>query len=46
MSELLIHRKKKQKTPKRRRLINTEDQTRKKVRFNISSTIYEDQSAI
>ena len=48
MSELLMFRKKKVKSTRRRRsTIAGDDQTsRKKVRFNISSTIYEDVSAI
>ena len=47
MSELLTHRKKKTKRRRRSSITQgTEDQTRKKVRFNISSTIYEDASAI
>jgi hypothetical protein len=49
MSDLLTHKKKKVKSVRRRRSsISTgnDDQTRKKVRFNISSTIYEDVSAI
>jgi hypothetical protein len=46
MSELLKHKKRKAKMPKRRRnSICNDDSTRKKVRFNISSTIYEDASA-
>lgn len=50
MSELFTHKKKKTKSQRRRRSsinqTSTDDQTRKKVRFNISSTIYEDVSAI
>ncbi len=49
MSELLTHKKKKAKTGRRRRNSigqGNDDPTRKKVRFNISSTIYEDVSAI
>jgi hypothetical protein len=49
MSELLAHKKKKVKQSRRKRNSighNNEDTTRKKVRFNISSTIYEDVSAI
>jgi hypothetical protein len=50
MSELLTHKKKRSKGVKKRKNSNTlgaEDQSsKKKVRFNISSTIYEDASAI
>ena len=49
MSELLSHKKKKVKQSRRKRNSigqNNDDTTRKKVRFNISSTIYEDVSAI
>lgn len=50
MSDLLTHRKKKVKSTRRRRSsIGANDDpgsARKKVRFNISSTIYEDASAI
>jgi hypothetical protein len=49
MSELLKHKKRKTKSTKRKRNSigqTTEDSTRKKVRFNISSTIYEDASAM
>ena len=50
MSALFTHKKKKTKSQRRRRSsinqTSTDDQTRKKVRFNISSTIYEDVSAI
>lgn len=44
MSELLTHRKKKLKKRRRSNIAQQDDQTRKKVRFNISSTIYEDAS--
>jgi len=49
MSELLKHKKRKTKSSKRKRNSvgqTADDSTRKKVRFNISSTIYEDASAI
>ena len=49
MSELLKHKKRKTKASKRKRNSigqAADDSTRKKVRFNISSTIYEDASAI
>lgn len=49
MSELLTHRKKKVKTMRRRRgqfFINDDLSQKKKVRFNISSTIYEDASTL
>ena len=49
MSELLTHRKKKVKSMRRRRSSicqHENDSSKKKVRFNISSTIYEDASAI
>ena len=50
MSELLTHKKKKVKSTRRRRssIGQNEDSgsARKKVRFNISSTIYEDASAL
>lgn len=47
MSELFIHKKKQKSGQKRRKnSILAEDAQKKKVRFNISSTIYEEQSAI
>lgn len=49
MSELLTHKKKKSRTTRRRKNSigqGNEESTRKKVRFNISSTIYEDVSAL
>lgn len=49
MSDLLTHKKKRAKSLRRKRnSINqgNDESTRKKVRFNISSTIYEDASAI
>ena len=50
MSELLTYRKKKTKSIRKRKsslTLNTDDNTsKKKVRFNISSTIYEDASAL
>ena len=49
MSELLTHKKKKSRTTRRRKNSigqGGDDTTRKKVRFNISSTIYEDVSAL
>jgi len=52
MSELLTHRKKKKKSSRKRRShlgSANEDNlssNKKKVRFNISSTVYEDASAI
>ena len=49
MSDLLTHKKKRTKQSKRKRNNigqSNDESTRKKVRFNISSTIYEDASAI
>lgn len=49
MSELLTHKKKKSRTTRRKKNSigqGGDDTTRKKVRFNISSTIYEDVSAL
>lgn len=50
MSELLTYRKKKTKSIRKRKsslTVNTDDNShKKKVRFNISSTIYEDASAL
>jgi len=49
MSELLTHRKKKVKSMRRRKsqTVSNEDLNQKKrVRFNISSTVYEDASSL
>ena len=49
MSELLTYKKKKTKTMRKRNSLTLENENasqKKKVRFNISSTIYEDQSAL
>ena len=47
MSELFTHKKKKVKSiRKRKNSIGQEDTQKKKVRFNISSTVYEDVSAM
>jgi len=48
MSELFTHNKKKVKSIRKRRVfaLDKEDSHRKKVRFNISSTVYEDASAM
>lgn len=50
MSELLTHKKKKVKSIRKRRssigMVNEDGSSKKKVRFKISSTIYEDASAI
>lgn len=47
MSELFIHRKKiKEVRKKRRHSLGGDDPHKKKVRFNISNTIYEEASAI
>ena len=50
MSELLTYRKKKTKSIRKRKssltLNNDDNSQKKKVRFNISSTIYEDASAL
>lgn len=47
MSELIKYKKKKSKVKRRRRLSGgVDDGHKKKVRFNVSSTIYEDASAI
>jgi hypothetical protein len=47
MSELFIHKKKrKNKNTRRKNSLGGEDGQKKKVRFNISNTIYEEASAI
>lgn len=49
MSELLTHKKRKVRPIRKRRssmIANEDNSSKKKVRFNISSTIYEDASAI
>lgn len=49
MSELLTHKKRKVRPIRKRRgsmMANEDNSSNKKVRFNISSTIYEDASAI
>jgi len=45
MSELFTHKKKKVKSVRRRRVSFNDDTSRKKVRFNISSTVYEDNAS-
>jgi len=45
MSELFTHKKKKVKSVRRRRVSFNDDTFRKKVRFNISSTVYEDNAS-
>jgi hypothetical protein len=46
MSELFVHKKKNNKKSRRRKNSIGEDNQKKKVRFNISNTIYEETSAI
>lgn len=46
MSELFIHKKKRKHAGKKRKNSLGEDSHKKKVRFNISNTIYEEISAI